>query len=349
MISFDNIIRIENDSRIPKYQQLVQCLIENIERGYLTVGEKIPSINEVSERFYLSRDTVEKAYNQLKKQKIILSVKGKGYYVARNVSQSQVKVLFLLNKLSNYKLRIYNSFLESLGSTAKVDLHLYHCDAKIMLKILEEHMGAYDYYVVMPHFKDDKLRHLNTNEEIIEALQCIPSEKLVIMDNLIPELGENVASIYQDFKADIYKALKEGIARLKKYEKLVLVYPEKVHYPYPSEIKCGFQKFCANHNFDYEIIPTIYPEMELETNDAYITIEENDLVSLIKQIRDQKFQMGEDIGVISYNDTPLKELLGITVMSTNFKVMGETAAYMIKKHKHEVVKNVFNFIDRGSI
>lgn len=349
MITLDTLIRIENDSRVPKYQQLVQSIIENIERGYLTIGEKIPSINEISEEFYLSRDTVEKAYNQLKKQKIIHSVKGKGYYVARNVSQSQTKVLFLLNKLSNYKLRIYNSFIESLGNSSKVDLHLYHCDHKILLNILEENMGAYDYYVVMPHFKDENQKHQNDNAQVIEALKNIPSEKLVIMDNMIPELGENVASIYQDFKSDIYKALKEGIARLKKYEKIVLVYPENVLYPYPSEIKCGFHKFCVNHGFDFEIIPTIYPEMELETNDAYITIEENDLVCLIKQIRDQKFTMGEDIGVISYNDTPLKELLGITVMSTNFKVMGETAAYMIKKHKHEVVKNVFNFIDRGSI
>lgn len=349
MISIESIIRIDNKSRVPKYQQIVQSIIENIERGYLSIGEKIPSINEISEEFYLSRDTVEKAYNQLKKQKIIISVKGKGYYVARSVSQSQLKVLFLLNKLSNYKLKIYNSFLESMESTAKIDLHIYHCDDKILLNILEENIGAYDYYVIMPHFKDDQLRHKNENDRVISALQTIPSEKLVIMDNIIPALGNNIASIYQDFKSDIYKALKEGIARLKKYEKLILVYPEKVLYPYPSEIKCGFQKFCLNHGFDFEIIPTIYPEMELEANDAYIIIEENDLVCLIKQIRDQKFVMGDDIGVISYNDTPLKELLGITVISTNFKVMGETAAYMIKKQKFEKVKNVFNFLDRGSI
>jgi DNA-binding LacI/PurR family transcriptional regulator len=183
---------------------------------------------------------------------------------------------------------------------------------------------------------------------VVEALKQIPSEQLIIMDNYLPSLGGNVASIHQDFKSDIYNALKEGIARLKKYDKLILVYPESV-YPYPQEIKTGFQKFCLNHSFDFEVIPTIFPDMELETRDAYIVIEENDLVCLIKQMRDQNFQLGEDIGIISYNDTPLKELLGITVMSTDFKVMGETAAYMIKKRKAETVKNVFNFIDRGSI
>ncbi len=349
MTTIENIIRIETDSRVPKYQQIVLSILENIERGYLSVGEKIPSINEISEQFYLSRDTVEKAYNKLKQQKIILSVKGKGYYVARSVSQNQTKVLFLLNKLSNYKLKSYNSFLNSLGSSAKVDLHIYHCDPKIFLKILNDNMGAYDYYVVMPHFKDEAQKHQSETYNVIEALRKIPNDKLIIMDNQLPSLGDDVASIHQDFKSDIYQALKEGIARLKKYEKLILVFPEAVLYPYPNDIKTGFQKFCINHNFDFEVISTIFPDMDLMPRDAYIIIEENDLVCLIKQMRDKDFQIGEDIGIISYNDTPLKELLGITVVSTDFKVMGETAAYMIKKHKIEVVKNVFNFLDRGSI
>jgi DNA-binding LacI/PurR family transcriptional regulator len=66
-------------------------------------------------------------------------------------------------------------------------------------------------------------------------------------------------------------------------------------------------------------------------------------------VRDRKFVLGKDIGVISYNDTPLKDLLGITVISTDFQVMGETAAYMIVKKKKELVKNAFRFINRNSI
>jgi DNA-binding LacI/PurR family transcriptional regulator len=89
--------------------------------------------------------------------------------------------------------------------------------------------------------------------------------------------------------------------------------------------------------------------MELRPRDAYIIIEETDLVNLVKQIRDKNLVLGKDIGIISYNDTPLKDLLGITVISTDFQVMGETAAYMILKKKKEIVKNVFSFINRNSI
>src|SRR5690554_2477194 len=231
MIELKTIVRLDSNSRIPKYQQIVSSIIEDIESGYLTVGEKIPPINEISEEYYLSRDTVEKAYNLLKEKKIIISVKGKGYYVARNISTSQIKILFLLNKLSNYKLKIYNSFINNLGASAQVDLNIYHCDPKILLNLLHENLGAYDYYVVMPHFKDDQLLHHNLDQDVVDCLKRIHTEKLVIMDNFMPALGKEVASVYQDFQMDIYHALGEGIGCLEKYDKLILVFPEKVLYP----------------------------------------------------------------------------------------------------------------------
>lgn len=349
MIEVKPLIRLDENSRIPKYQQIVNSIIEDIESRALVVGDKIPSINEISEEHYLSRDTVEKAYNQLKTKKIILSVKGKGYYVAKNISTSKVRVLYLLNKLSNYKLKTYNSFIDSMGTDAQVDLNIYHCDPKVLKNILTENLGAYDYYVLMPHFKDDQNSHYNLDEEVMKCVRQIPSDKLIIMDNQILELGESVASIYQDFKNDIYNALIEGVFQLQQYEKLMLVYPNDILYPYPKEILKGFKQFCKDFEFDYEILDKVYPEMELRPKDAFIVIEENDLVNLVKQVREQLYEPGKEIGIISYNDTPLKELLGITVISTDFRLMGETAAYMIKKNKKESVKNVFKFINRGSI
>ena len=342
-------IRIDRNSRIPRYRQIVNSIIDDIERGVLVVGQRVPSINEISEEYYLSRDTVEKAYNVLKERKIIVSAKGKGYYVARNVLPSKINVLFLFNKLSSYKLQIYNAMVTRLGQNAQVDLVVYHCDPKLLLNALRENAGRYDMYVVMPHFKDASLSHQSADEEVIDELRKIPAEKLLILDNHIAALEEEVASVYQDFKMDIFEALQEGIERLRRYDKLILVYPTKSLYPYPQEILQGFQKFCSYFGFSFEVLDEIYPDMELHVRDAYILIEEADLVNLLKQIRDRKLVAGKDIGVISYNDTPLKELLGITVISTDFETMGETAAYMILKRKKEVVKNVFRFINRDSI
>lgn len=342
-------LRIDGESRIPKYRQIVNIIIEDIEKGVLTVGQRVPSINEISEEFYLSRDTVEKAYNYLKEKQIIVSAKGKGYYVSRTILPSKINVLFLINKLSSYKLQIYNSFVDSMGSNAKVDLNIYYCDPKLFLNTLDENTGRYDYYVVMAHFKDDHLTHQSTTSEVLDALRKIPEDKLILLDNCVPDLEKNVASIYQDFKMDIYEALSEGREILSRYDKLILVYPQKTVYPYPLGILRGFQKFCTEFHFGFEVLEEIYNDMELQAKDAYIIIEELDLVNLVKQARDKNLNPGDDIGIISYNDTPLKELLGITVISTDFKLMGETAAYMILKKKKEAVKNVFRFINRNSI
>ena len=89
--------------------------------------------------------------------------------------------------------------------------------------------------------------------------------------------------------------------------------------------------------------------MILKKGDLFITIEESDLVNLVKQVREDEFKLGSEIGIISYNDTPLKELLGITVISTDFKVMGETTAKMILNKETGKVKVPFNFIDRESL
>jgi DNA-binding transcriptional regulator YhcF (GntR family) len=341
-------LQINSESRMPKYRQIVNSIIEEIEKGTLKVGQRIPSINEISEEYYLSRDTVEKAYNHLKEKKIIVSAKGKGYYVARAVIASQYHVLFLMNKLSSYKLKIYNSFVNSIGTHASVDLKVYHCDENLFLNELQENYGAYDYYVVMPHFKDENLLHKTATREVYEALRNIPEDKLILIDNIIPEL-KPLAAVYQDFKMDIYEALSEGAQYLRAYDKLVLVYPKKALYPYPMRILQGFQKFCTDFNFSFEILDEVDSDMELHPKDAYIIIEENDLVSLVKQIRDKRLELGTDVGVISYNDTPLKDLLGITVISTDFEAMGETAAYMIQSRKKEVVKNAFRFINRNSV
>lgn len=339
---------IDTHSRKPKYKQIVDLVIDNIANGNLKMEEKIPSINIFSEEFDLSRDTVEKAYNILKERKIITSIRGKGYYITRTQLISKINVLFLINKLSSYKLQIYKSFLEKMGLEAHTDLHIYHCDEALFLNLMKKYQNAYDHYVIMMHFKTDKLAHISNTDVVFQSINKIPKDKLVIMDNQLL-LEQNFTGVYQDFENDIYNALKEGLEKIRKYKHLVLVYPSKAFYPYPKRILHGFRKFCVEYALDFEILDEVFDDIILKKGDLFITIEESDLVNLIKEIRDKEFKLGKDIGVISYNDTPLKELLGITCISTDFKSMGETVAQLILDKKKGKIMNPFNFIDRHSM
>jgi len=99
----------------------------------------------------------------------------------------------------------------------------------------------------------------------------------------------------------------------------------------------------------FAVIEEISEDMPLESGTLYLTIPESDLVNLVKAAKDQGLSPGKDIGIISYNETPLKDLLGITTISTDFDAMGRTAATLIKEKRHDKVKNPFMLIDRDSL
>ena len=88
--------RIQENSRIPKYQQLIDNIIADIEEGILKYGDKLPSINETSEDLYLSRDTVERAYKKLRDLGVIVAVRGKGYYITSVESLEKLKILLMI-------------------------------------------------------------------------------------------------------------------------------------------------------------------------------------------------------------------------------------------------------------
>lgn len=342
-------MRIDENSRKPKYRQIVDSIIDNISVGKLKINEKIPSINMLSEEFSLSRDTVEKAYNILKERNIITSVKGKGFYVTSTPLISRINVLFLINKLSTYKMRIYNSFLTAIGEAAHTDLNIYHCDESLFLNLLSQAEKAYDYYVIMPHFKTSALRHTSSTDKVTEALNVIPKHKLVILDNNLVQIDGEYAEVFQDFEADIYEALKQGRDKISRYKKLVIAYPSRSVYPYPKRILHGFRKFCVEAKLPFAVIEEIGEDMPLEPGTLYLTIPETDLVNLVKAARDQGLQPGDDIGIISYNETPLKDLLGITTVSTDFAEMGRMTAEMIANKQQERRKNPFALLDRDSL
>jgi DNA-binding transcriptional regulator YhcF (GntR family) len=337
-IQFD----IEFKESAPKYMQIIKSLLLAIGKGKLKRGDKIPSINQLSEEYLLSRDTVEKAYKHLIKDGVLISVRGKGYFINRIDIETTVRILLVFNKISNYKKQIYNAFVENLGRNVNVDLHIHHSNVNIFKNLIKNSLGEYDYYVIMPHFYDKA-------EEAIEALKLIPAEKLILLDKDIDLNTKKHSSVFQNFEKDIVAALNEAIDLLKIYQKLVLIFPTMI--PYPKEIIKGFRIFCIQHQFEHEIIYDFHEDSGVTKNAAYVVIEENDLVNLIKKCREQKLEIGKDIGIISYNETPLKEILldGITTISTDHEQMGKTAAQLINENRKAIIKNPFTLIKRKSL
>lgn len=338
----NKLLNISSEKRVPIYLQIVDSIIDAIRRGNYKKGDRILSINELSNEYFLARDTVQKAYNILHDRGIITSVKGKGYYINETHLDVSFKVLLLFSKISNYKKQIYNAFVQTLGDKAIVDIKIHHFNTKILKDLIENHLSDYDYFVIMPHFYDDP-------DEALKVIKTIPPEQLIILDHNIPYTNLKSPAVYQDFQNDIVEALEHGLDLLSKYDKLYLVYPKIVSYS--PEIIQGFKKFCMQNNFKFEVLAEINDDTPISAGEAYIVIEENDLCSLIKISRENNLLIGKNLGIISYNDSPLKEILldGITVISTDHIKMGETAARLILENRSDKIKNPFVLIRRGSL
>lgn len=348
-MSFLKHIAISDDSKVPKFRQLMNQITDNISNKNIQADEKLPSINVMSKELSISRDTVEKAYRELQKQKIVISIAGKGNYICVSKIKKKFNVLYLINKLSTYKMDVFNAFKAAVGEKYQTDYHIYHCDDTLFLNLLNLNKNVYDYYVIMPHFKDNNEAYLDFTKEVFSAINLIPKEKLILLDNNEMAIEGNIIEIYQDFEDDIYKALKNELVKIRKYDTFILIVPEHSLYPYPKGILKGFKKFCTELEMPYEILTAFSESTPLNKKDLFMVIEELDLIGLIGQAKKQKLKLGKHIGVIAFNETPFKQLLNIAVISTDFQQMGETAAEMILEKRTGKVKNPFNFIIRKSI
>jgi DNA-binding transcriptional regulator YhcF (GntR family) len=333
-------LRINHDSEIPKYKQVVNLIISDIEAGIFKKGQRIPSINETSEELLLSRDTVEKAYVYMKKNGVLSSVRGKGYYVNQVNIHKKIKVALILNKLSNYKRSLYYSFAEKLGTKAHVDVFIYNYNIEQFNEIINNQITNYDYFVILPHFNSE-------SADVDHAIRKIPKEKVLLVDRNVESLNDYPV-VYQEYEKDIQSALEKGIGLIKKYSKINLVFPGNEYYS--KNILRGFQIFCQVNNLQFSVIDQLN-EPAVKQGEAFVLISDDDLYCFIKISKSKNWKLGKDVGVVAYNDNPVKELLedGITTISTNHDEIGRTAAQMILTKDFRRIKSPFEFVKRNSL
>ncbi|NRB48656.1 MAG: GntR family transcriptional regulator [Saprospiraceae bacterium] len=334
-------IKIQSNSKVPKYKQLISIFREGIQSRSIPTDQQLPSINHLSASLDVSRDTVEKAYRELRKKDLVEAVPGKGYFVKKPNSAEKLRVLLLFNKLSAHKRVIYERLIQLLNKIAEVDFYIYNNDVNQFGNLLDQKLDSYAYYVIIPHFYDKY-------HDALALIDRIPKQKLVLLDKRIRGIGGEYACVYQDFEKNIYEALQQLKDRIKKYRSIKLVFPSWTYQP--REIVNGFQRFCIEEQLQGTLVPDIN-KANLQPGDVYITMMEDDLISLIKQTKNLGLKVGSEIGIISYNENPLKEILldGITVISTDFELLGETAASMILSNEKSIRENPFRVIIRNSL
>lgn len=330
------VISINPKSSVPKYRQVIDSLLTSIEKKRLKKGDKIPSINQICSEFSLSRDTVMFAFNELKSKGILKSQPGKGYYIASTEIKVEERVFVLFDELNAFKEDLYSALINSLKGKATVEVYFHHFNYKVFKNLITESIGNYTSYLIMPAAFD------NTEQ----LLSKLPDDRVYIIDRLKPEL-EKYPVVYQNFEQDFYDALVEGKGMIEKYRKLVFVNPGGKE---PLERSKGFKRFCEENNYKYEIVKSLNGVKPLLW-EAYFLISDRDLVDMVKIAKYCKFKLGKKFGIVSFNDTMLKEVVsgGITTISTDFTEMGKTLADMVINRQNKQIRNKSRMIVRNSL
>lgn len=333
---------LEKNAKGAKYLQLASSIAKQIEDGQLVLGQQLPSVNKLSKHFNFSRETVFKALSHLSEKGIVRAVDKTGYFVNDTSVQTDYKIFFMLDKFTAFKEDLFNSLLANLGHRAKVSMYFHHQNFELFKTLISQNLKNYTHFVITTY--------LDKTNDVKKVLNKIPPEKRIVLDKCELGLSDGYGMVYQDFENDIYRALSDNIALVKKYTQLILINHENA--PHGDFVRTGFNRFCQ----DFKLKGNVHKDLLIDRfkrGNLYITIDayDRDLVEIIKLVRSNNWKLGNQIGLISYNDTTTKEILdgGITVISTDFRKMGEEAAKMILKGELAQKTNPTKIILRNSL
>ena len=206
-------IALNLTSKIPLYEQIYQYIRNEIKKGILIPGKKLPSTRALAKHLEVSRSTVELAYEQLLSEGYMESVPCKGYYVAQIEELYQLQKVFVpvCKRDGNTKKYEYDF------SVNGIDLNgfPYNVWRKLSKEILMDDraelfrsgdaQGEYGFRQAICNYLHQARGVICTPEQVIVGAG---SDYLLILLSMI--LGKNVTIAFEDptYK-QAYRILKE--------------------------------------------------------------------------------------------------------------------------------------------
>ncbi len=332
-----------NDTRLSssvlRFRQVEEFLLKGIASGRFPVGQRLPSIAWTASHLGFAHKTVHKAYSLLLERGVIESVPRKGYYVRSAAPLLPLNIFLLLDNYSTYKQSLFQTIKQDFGTEAELSVYFHFYDAELFRRCIQENVRRYTTYIISPFYMED----------LEDVLSSLPPERLYLLGRHPRSLRQEYHGVFQDFHQDMIRGLTATGDRMWKYDRLVFYFRDSVTTP-PIELMNGFVDFCRDMRMDHRIVRA-NERPRIHQGEAYIVIDDEDLISLVQMAHEKHYILGQDLGLISYNDTPIKSVIstsGVSVISTDFEQMGHSVVQMVKEGRFDHLINPSCFIDRGS-
>jgi len=317
----DFVHRLQRVNTLSKHEQLVNGIIDAIDSQFLKVGEQLPSINVMVDEVGYARKTIVKAYEDLKERGLVESKKNKGYFIVSKDTNQLLRVALLLYSFQRFQEEFYNTLREELGESAQIDVFFHHNNLEVFDTIFSNIYGKYGLYVIAP-IEDGRVSKL---------LKTLSPEKLIVVDRFL-DIGPEYTYVTQEFENTTFQLLIDLKSRIEAFDKAILFFRNDLDYP--EGVHSAFLKFVGESGINSEVRDK-YEEGSMHQGELYIFISDSDMWNLLKDSRNNELLIGQDIGVLSFNDHVFKELVfgGITTISTDFTDMARATAREIRSNE----------------
>ncbi len=83
-------LRLDPDSAVPIYLQIVHTIKHQVATGRLKPGEQLPTVRELATTLRINPNTVARAYDQLDGDNVITTQQGRGTYVREHPDEAHL-------------------------------------------------------------------------------------------------------------------------------------------------------------------------------------------------------------------------------------------------------------------
>lgn len=75
------IYKVDPSLEVPIYKQLVDIIRNAVKKGELVSGQKLPTVQEMSEELSVARGTIKRAYDELEREGLVEKAQGSGTFI----------------------------------------------------------------------------------------------------------------------------------------------------------------------------------------------------------------------------------------------------------------------------
>jgi GntR family transcriptional regulator of arabinose operon len=323
-----------------KYQQIRQWILDNMEAGRFLPGDKLPSENEFCKQFGVSRNSVRQAINSLIGEGWLDSKKGIGTFCLLKTPQLTKDIGLICFFTGSY---IFPRIARGCDQIShKNGFHLilnqsefdYDKEREILIKLKKR---GVDGVIIEPVFPGDGRSNLDLLVELEDS-----GTPVVLIDNYFPQRGFSRVALDDHAGGRLAAAhlwekghRRIGVISATTYQPKMdrkegaLSFLRQMGARIPEQWLLGYAGPAFSLRID-EIIDSFFTrEKELPT--ALICTSDEESIELYKMIEKHGLKIPKDISVVSFDNSSLAVLPGISLTSIDHpgQYMGELATKIL--------------------